>query len=100
MAFTHDDIRKLEALAALELGSAERERLRADLQRVLEYMRRLDAIDVAGVPPTTHVVGGGTMLREDCVEASYPPEEILRNAPDRKDQLYRVPRFVGEGDAP
>ena len=99
MAFTHDDIRKLEALAALELGSAERERLRADLQRILEYVRRLQAIDVAGVPPTTHVVAGDAALRQDQVVASYPPDEILRNAPDRKDQFYRVPRFVGEGDA-
>lgn len=103
MPFGKRELRALEALAALKLSDAERTLLLTDLQRVLEYMRRLDALDVTDVPPTTHaldVIEGeaGQALREDRVLPSLPAQDILANAPDRQDGFYRVPRFVGEGE--
>ena len=96
MAITDRDIRHLEALAALRLADADRERLREQLERILEYMQRLAAIDVDGVPPTFHVIDAENALREDRVHPSLPPEVALRNAPDARGSFYRVPRFVGE----
>jgi len=92
------DIRYLEALASLRLDDAERERLRAQLGRILDYMQQLAAIDIAGVPPTSHVIDITTPLREDRTVASLSPEQALANAPDARDGFYRVPRFVGESE--
>jgi aspartyl-tRNA(Asn)/glutamyl-tRNA(Gln) amidotransferase subunit C len=91
------DIRHLEALAALRLGDSEREELRAQLERILDYVGQLEAIDVTGVPPTSHVQDPGTVWREDRVLPSLRPEEALANAPDKRGSFYRVPRFLGEG---
>ena len=89
------DIRHLEALAALRLAPEERDKLRGQLQRILEYVEQLQAIDVEGVPPTAHVLDTHNVLRADEVRPSLPPEIVLGNAPDASRGHYRVPRFLG-----
>ena len=96
---TANMVRHLEALAALRLSDADRERMRAQLGRILEYMQQLNELDVGDVPPTYHVIETENVLREDVVQPSLPPDEALRNAPEVRGRLYRVPRFLGEGQA-
>jgi aspartyl-tRNA(Asn)/glutamyl-tRNA(Gln) amidotransferase subunit C len=98
MEISDADVRAVEALASIQLGDAEREHLRADLQRILGSMQALAAIDVEGVPPTSHVLDAHNVWREDRVEPSLPPETMLANAPDAVADHYRVPRFLGEGE--
>ena len=95
MPISDRDIRHLEALAALRLAPEERERLRGQLERILEYVAQLQAIDVEGVPPTAHVLDAQNVLRADLVRPSLPPETVLGNAPDAGNGFYRVPRFLG-----
>jgi aspartyl-tRNA(Asn)/glutamyl-tRNA(Gln) amidotransferase subunit C len=97
---TDATIRHLEKLAALRLEDAEREALRGQLERILDYVRQLEAIDVAGVPPTSQVIESSNVQRPDVVEASLPVETMLANAPDRSGPFYRVPRFHGESEPP
>ena len=94
------EIRHLEALAALRLEDAARERIRGHLQRILEYVGQLEAIDVEGVPPTYHVIESSNVLRADEVQPSLANDVVLGNAPDARDGFYRVPRFVGEAEGP
>jgi aspartyl-tRNA(Asn)/glutamyl-tRNA(Gln) amidotransferase subunit C len=94
------DIRHIETLAALHLSDRERDSMRASLQRILEYVATLTAVDVEGVPPTSHVLDSQTVWRVDRVEPSLAVDDALRNAPDTRGPFYRVPRFVGEGDDP
>ena len=89
----------MEALAALRLAAFDREPMRVHLEHILEYMEQLNAIDVTGVPPTSHVLDSGNVLRDDQVVASLPVADVLRNAPDARGSFYRVPRFVGEAEA-
>ncbi len=100
MEITERTVRHLEALAALRLSDADRERLRAQLGRILEYMQQLDELDLAGVPPTSQVIEAENVLRLDEVRPSLPLAEMLRSAPDARGSFYRVPRFVGEGGEP
>ena len=98
MDFSDDELRRLERLAALELGPEEHARMRADLARILEYVRALQRIDISDVPPTFHGIDARPPLRPDEVRESLSPEDVLRNAPDARAGFYRVPRFVGGGE--
>ena len=91
-------VQHLESLAALRLDAEERARLGAQLGRILDYVRQLEALDVEDVPPTTHVLDLPQPLRPDRVQPSLPAGAILANAPDRSGDFYRVPRFVGDGE--
>ena len=98
MSIGPDDVRHLEALAALRLSDDARRRMVADLQHILAYMEQLAAIDVEGVEPTATATSasGGNVLREDMVIPSLPVDVVLRSAPDARAPFYRVPRFVGD----
>ena len=48
---TRADVRRIAALARLELGDAELDLFARQLTDILEYACRLEAVDTAGVPP-------------------------------------------------
>ena len=93
-SITPAEVLHVARLARLELSEAELETMRAQLTSILTYIDRLKALDVTGVEPTSHAVPLVNVMRDDEVVPSLPPEEMLRNAPDRVGELFRVPRII------
>jgi aspartyl-tRNA(Asn)/glutamyl-tRNA(Gln) amidotransferase subunit C len=89
-------VQHVARLARLELDAAELERMRGELEVILEYVRKLSRVDTAGVEPTAHVVASANVLREDEVRPSYPVDAMLANAPDPVGDHVRVPRILEE----
>lgn len=94
MKLTEDLLVHLETLARLELSPEERTRLRADLERILDYVEAINALDLSGVEPMTRPVEEAGGFRADAPRPSLPQEEVLANAPEREDGFFRVPRSV------
>ncbi|MBC7222445.1 Asp-tRNA(Asn)/Glu-tRNA(Gln) amidotransferase subunit GatC [Candidatus Bipolaricaulota bacterium] len=82
---------KVEALAGLRLTPEERERLRADLEKILAYFQKLGEVLTEGVPPFSPLPGVVNAFREDEPAPSLPQEEALRNAPEKEDGFFAVP---------
>ncbi len=78
-------------LARLELSDEDVERMAGELSAILEHVERISALDLDGVPPTTHVVALVNVLREDVPRPSLPRERALEPAPDPDDGAFRVP---------
>ncbi len=78
-------------LARLELSDEDVERMAGELSAILEHVERISALDLDGVPPTTHVVALENVLREDVPRPSLPRERALEAAPDPDDGAFRVP---------
>ena len=85
MEIRSDLIRELEALSRLELEEGERERMVADLGRILEHVSRLEELDLEKVPPTSHVLEQEPLLREDEPAPGLPPGEALAAAWEEED---------------
>jgi aspartyl-tRNA(Asn)/glutamyl-tRNA(Gln) amidotransferase subunit C len=81
-------------LARLDLTDEERERMRAELSQILEHAEKIQALDLDGVPPTSHSVSIRNALRPDEVTPSLDPEEVLANAPEVEDGRFKVPRII------
>src|SRR3712207_4330307 len=81
-------------LARLDLTDDERERMRAELSQILEHAEKIQALDLDGVPPTSHSVSIRNALRPDEVTPSLDPEEVLANAPEVEDGRIKVPRII------
>jgi len=90
------DVEHVARLARLELGPEEKERMRRELDGILTYIDKLRALDTAGVEPTSHAVPLTNVMRDDLVRPSFPREEMLANAPDRRGEFFRVPRIIEE----
>jgi aspartyl-tRNA(Asn)/glutamyl-tRNA(Gln) amidotransferase subunit C len=94
MAITREEVLHVARLARLSLPEAEADRLREQLSAILDYVKQLDRIDTHDVLPTSHAVETGTPFRDDVVETFGDREALLANAPDRKNDCFRVPRII------
>ncbi|HEU5360116.1 MAG TPA: Asp-tRNA(Asn)/Glu-tRNA(Gln) amidotransferase subunit GatC [Candidatus Deferrimicrobiaceae bacterium] len=94
MAITREEVLHVARLARLSLSPAEADRMREQLAKILEYIRQLDRLDTSDVVPTSHAVETGTPFRDDSVRPFGEKEEILKNAPDREGDFFRVPRII------
>ncbi len=81
-------------LARLDLTDEERERMRVELTHILEHAERIQALDLDGVPPTSHSVSIRNVMRPDEVTPSLEPAEALANAPEVEDGRIKVPRII------
>lgn len=96
MALSLDEVRRIAALARLELTPEEERTFAGQLSAILEYVRQLEELDVSQVEPMTHALAAGEAapLREDEVRPSLGPERALRNAPEREGTCFKVPRII------
>jgi aspartyl-tRNA(Asn)/glutamyl-tRNA(Gln) amidotransferase subunit C len=91
-----DEVAHVARLARLALTPEELERFTEQLGAVLEHARDVEALDVAGVPPTAHPLPLANVLREDVVVPCLDRAEVLAQAPAVEADRFRVPRILGE----
>jgi aspartyl-tRNA(Asn)/glutamyl-tRNA(Gln) amidotransferase subunit C len=90
------EVEHVARLARLSLTPEEKERMREQLDRILGYIDKLRELDTTGVEPTSHAIPMLNVMRDDEVRACLPPAEALANAPDRREDFFRVPRILEE----
>jgi aspartyl-tRNA(Asn)/glutamyl-tRNA(Gln) amidotransferase subunit C len=86
-------VRHVARLARLRLGPEEEARMREELSGILEHVERIQALDLDGVPPTTHVVELLNVVREDEPRECLSQEEALREAPEVIEGMFAVVKF-------
>jgi aspartyl-tRNA(Asn)/glutamyl-tRNA(Gln) amidotransferase subunit C len=96
MSVTLNEVERIAALARLSFTDEEKVRLTRQLNEILDYMAKLNTVDTTGVEPLSAVIPLENVFREDVARASSPREEMLRNAPDRTGESFRVPNVMGD----
>ena len=92
---THIDVQYVADLARIALGDDEAQRYQAELDAVLDYVRKLDELDVDGIEPTAHATPLTNVMREDTPGATIDRDWVLRNAPAVADEsCLRVPVVI------
>ncbi|MFL5322026.1 MAG: Asp-tRNA(Asn)/Glu-tRNA(Gln) amidotransferase subunit GatC [Myxococcaceae bacterium] len=94
MALTLEQVRHVASLARLQLSAEEEALYQQQLSHVLDAVEQLKAVDTEGVEPTSHANFGQSLLREDVVKPSLPPEKSLLNAPSKVDTAFAVPKII------
>ncbi len=85
---------KIAALAHLELTDKEKQQLLKDLNNILSYVKQLEEVDVSDVSETSHALDIPIRFREDMIEESLRTEDALKNAPEKKNGYFKVPRVI------
>jgi len=91
-----DDVRKVAKLARLDLPDDKIATYTGQLERILDYVDHLQAVDTDGVPATTRAVEVVNVTREDTVVATDVREQLLNEAPLREGDFFRVPKILAE----
>jgi aspartyl-tRNA(Asn)/glutamyl-tRNA(Gln) amidotransferase subunit C len=93
---TDDLVAHVARLSRLGISSTEALELKGHFQKILDFVKSLDALDVSGVDPSIFPLSTSNVFREDEVRPSLPVEEALRNAPAAREGHFLVPRIVAE----
>jgi aspartyl-tRNA(Asn)/glutamyl-tRNA(Gln) amidotransferase subunit C len=91
---TAETVDHVAKLAHLHLTSEERETFTRQLADILSYAESIQALDTSAVPPMSHA-GIGERFRFDVAVPGLQREEVLAQAPDAAEGLFRVPRIIG-----
>ena len=96
MKIGKDILEKIAHLAMLEVDEASEAKLLDDLNNIISWVEKLDEVDTEGVEPLINMSGEINVFREDRVGHQLDSEQALRNAPERKDQFFKVPQSVAK----
>ncbi len=92
---TREQILKLAKLSRLSLTEDEIAKYQKELGDILDYVKRLESVDVSGLKPTYQVTGLSNVTREDVVvDAQADPKQLLKNAPKSQDGYIKVGRMI------
>ncbi|HEX3078541.1 MAG TPA: Asp-tRNA(Asn)/Glu-tRNA(Gln) amidotransferase subunit GatC [Lachnospiraceae bacterium] len=94
MNITDETIKYVAALAKLELSPEEEERAKKDLDSILGYMDIMNDIDTTNVEPMSHAFPLQNVFREDIITNGPDRDNLLSNAPVKKDGCFIVPKTV------
>lgn len=94
MAVTEKEVRHIASLARLRFTEEEEARLAREMSEVLDYVAKLEELDVEGVPPRSHVLDTHNVFREDQARARISREEALQGAPGADASYFRVPKVI------
>ena len=91
------DVEHVARLARLGLTDDEIDRMEQQLNRILEAVGQLQAVDTSSVGPTAQVIALENVMRDDVVRDGLDREAALANAPLREGDHLRVPVVLQEG---
>jgi len=88
------DVEHVALLAHIELSEQEKALFTEQFNDILDYFKKLDIVDTAGVEPTYHVLELSNVSRTDEPKPSLSTEEALKNAPKKEKKFIKAPRIV------
>lgn len=87
-------INYISDLSRLYLTEEQKAAAGADLSDILDYVEKLNELDTAGMPEMHHPFSKVNCFRADEVTNSDDRENLLNNAPDRRDSYFKVLKTV------
>ena len=89
-----DDIKYVADLARIHLKDDEMNQLTKDLEKILDYINKLNSLDVTDTQPTSHVLPLKNVYREDIVRPSLTQKQTLKISVQQQDGAFKVPKVI------
>ena len=85
---------RIAQLAKLEFNAEEKTAVLKDMNRMVDFINKLEEVDTTGVEPLTYLLDEKTTLRTDLVKQEISQAEALKNAPDKDSDYIKVPNVM------
>lgn len=93
---SRDEVARLAKLARLALTDSELDSFAGQLDAILGYVGKIQAVDVSGVAPTGNPLKSENVTRPDVVAPSLTQQQALAEAPSADEGRFVVPQILGE----
>ncbi len=87
-------IDKLAGLARLKFEATEKEQIKSDLQNMIGFIEKMNALDTDNVEPLLHMSSNVNTMRSDIIQGSISNEEALKNAEKHTAPYFIVPTVI------
>lgn len=94
MAIDGAEVRRIAALARLELAEQDVERVAGQLSEVLAFVARLDTLDLSGCEPASLAPAKAPPRADVADGRQFEPGDATVGAPDAEDGFFLVPPIV------
>lgn len=97
---TKEEILKIADLAKLTVSAKEAEKLQTEIAGILDFIGKLQSVNVDDVTPTSHAGGIYNALREDergemdGTNEGHQRDSIVESFPDVKNDFLAVPPIL------
>lgn len=93
MSIDSSTVKKISNLSKIKLSESEEENLKTELNKILDWVDELKTVNTTEVEPMLSVFNETMSMRKDESE-SNSSEQILSNAPKKKEGFFVVPKVV------
>jgi len=88
-------VKRIARLSRINLSGEEVKLYQRQLTDILGYINKLNELDTKDTLPTSHPLGNlKNVFRKDAVKKSLSAGCVLKNAPARKDNFFKVPKII------
>jgi aspartyl-tRNA(Asn)/glutamyl-tRNA(Gln) amidotransferase subunit C len=81
-------------LARLEFNNEAKEEIINDMNRMLNFIDKLNELDTDKVEPLIYMTNEQNVLRADEPVISVTQKEALKNAPQKDTDYFKVPKVI------
>ena len=94
MSLDKDTVKNIAYLARMRVADDKLEPLAGELSSIMNWIEQLQELDTDGVEPMASVSDVVLPQRKDAVTDGNCQAAVLKNAPDREDGFFAVPKVV------
>lgn len=96
MSVDKKTVERIASLAKLEFSETEKQEITEDMNRMLDFVQQLQAVDTEGVEPLVYMLEEEAVLRKDVVQQTISQKEALKNAPESDTDFIKVPKVLSK----
>jgi aspartyl-tRNA(Asn)/glutamyl-tRNA(Gln) amidotransferase subunit C len=94
MKITDEVVDHIAHLARLEFEGDKKVSIRQDLERIISFMETLQGVNTENVEPLVFMTNEVNRLREDEAKVTLTQSEVLKNAPKKDSDYFRIPKVL------
>ena len=94
MSIDKDTVKHIAKLARISLDEKKINSLSKDLSSIIEFIEKLNELNTEKTVPLTSIINASLKTRKDEVIDGKIRDQILKNAPEKKEDFFVVPKVI------
>jgi aspartyl-tRNA(Asn)/glutamyl-tRNA(Gln) amidotransferase subunit C len=85
---------KIASLSKLSFSGKQKDAIKNDMNKMLDFIGKLEELDTDGVKPLIHMTDDVNVLRADDAVSEMTQKEALKNAPKKDSTYFKIPKVL------
>ena len=94
MEIDNEIVDKIASLSKLSFSGEQKEAIKNDMNKMLNFIGKLEEVDTDGVEPLIHMTEDVNVLRADDAVSDITQKEALKNAPNKDSTYFKIPKVL------